>query len=63
MSSIVITDRIKTVMKRWVTVHYPKCHMFLGQLKNNRDSEEFNEHHEENNMVYLDIKKIKIEFL
>jgi hypothetical protein len=62
MSSIVITDRIKTVMKRWVTVHYPKCHTFLGQLKNNRDSEEFNEHHEENNMVYLDIGKIKIEF-
>jgi hypothetical protein len=36
--------------------------MFLGELKANRDSEEFNEHYNENSMVCLDIGKIKIEF-
>ena len=63
MSSIVITDRVKTIMKRWVTVQYPKVHTFLEELKATQDKEEFDRHYAEDHIVCLNIGEIKIAFV
>lgn len=43
MSSIIITDRMKTVMKRWLTIMYPQAVETIVELQSNKDEKKFHE--------------------
>jgi hypothetical protein len=59
--SIIITDRFKTIMKRWITIKYPKCNAIMDNLKSEKDDDELYKFRDLDNMADLYIGEIKLE--
>jgi hypothetical protein len=59
--SIIITERMKTIMKRWLTIQYPKCVSLLTELQVEKDEDKFCDLYHQDNMSQMIIHTIKVE--
>ena len=50
MNKIIITERMKTVMKRWIDLSYFKCACLLAELEEKEDEEHCNELMDQDNL-------------
>jgi hypothetical protein len=50
--SLIITDRMKTVMKRWLSIKYPKAVDTLIELQSNKDENKFHNLRSDDNLEH-----------